>query len=224
MDHLTKDPAFTAATFIVIDFETTTPAGYRPEPVEVAAVWLTVRDDTLVRDNRSFQALICPPAHAPVTPLDAHQTGITAAMTAGQPDASHVLAQLDAKAGNAQVILVAHNAPTEAGVLYDYRSACPHLAATGFLNTVKLARAAYPQLASHSLDSLLIHLPVAAPRGRHRAMPDTEATAAIFTRILTDGPATGSWRTLADLRRAAGYKARAALPVQDALFPASSQP
>ena len=38
MDHLTKDPAFIAATFIVIDFETTTPAGYRPEPVEVAAV------------------------------------------------------------------------------------------------------------------------------------------------------------------------------------------
>ena len=55
-------------------------------------------------------------------------------------------------------------------------------------------------------------------------MPDTEATATIFTRILTDRLATGSWRTLADLRRAAGYKARAALPVQDALFPASSQP
>jgi DNA polymerase-3 subunit epsilon len=105
--------------------------------------------------------------------------------------------------------------------LYDYRAACPHLAATGFLDTVRLARAAYPQLTSHSLDSLLTHLPVPAPRGRHRAMPDTQATAAIFTRILSDGPAAGSWRTLADLRRAAGYKARAALPVQDSLFPAS---
>jgi DNA polymerase-3 subunit epsilon len=224
MDHLTRDPAFVATTFIVIDFETTTPSGYRPEPIEVAAVWLTVQDDTLARDNRSFQALICPPAHAPVTALDAHQTGITAAMIARQPDASHVLAQLDAEVGNAQVVLVAHNAPTEAGVLYDYRSACPHLAATGFLDTVKLARAAYPHLASHSLDSLLTHLPIPVPRGRHRAMPDTEATAAVFTRILTDGPATGSWRTLADLRRAAGYPARAALPVQESLFPAGSQP
>lgn len=222
MDRLTQDPAFTATTFIVIDFETTTPVGYRPEPIEVAAVWLTVQNRTLARDNRSFQALICPPAHAPVTALDAHQTGITAAMTARQPDARHVLAQLDAEAGNVQLVLVAHNAPTEAGVIYDYRSACPRLAATGFLDTVKLARAAYPQLASHSLDSLLTHLPIPAPRGRHRAMPDTEATAAIFTRILTDGPATGSWRTLADLRRAAGYKARAALPVQETLFPASS--
>jgi DNA polymerase III epsilon subunit-like protein len=222
MDHLTKDSAFMAATFMVIDFETTTPAGYRPEPIEVAAVWLTVQDGTLARDNRSFQALICPPAHAPVTALDAHQTGITAAMTARQPSARDVLAQLDAQAGNDQVVLVAHNAPTEAGVLYDYRSACPHLAAAGFLDTVRLARLAYPKLTSHSLDNLLIHLPIPAPRGRHRAMPDTEATAALFTRILTDGPATGSWRTLADLRRAAGFQARAALPVQESLFPASS--
>ena len=55
-------------------------------------------------------------------------------------------------------------------------------------------------------------------------MPDTEATAALFTRILTDGPATGSWRTPADLRRAVGYQARASLPIQAALFPASSRP
>jgi DNA polymerase III subunit epsilon len=219
MDHLTQDLAFTATTFIVIDFETTTPAGYRPEPIEVAAVWLTVRDGILARDDRSFQALICPPAHAPVTSLDAHQTGITAMMTASQPDARHVLARLNADASNDHVLLVAHHAPTEAGLLYDYRSACPHLAATGFLDTVRLARAAYPQLTSHSLDNLLSHLAIPAPRGRHRALPDTQATASLFIRILTDGPAEGSWRTLADLRRTAGYQARAALPIQEALFP-----
>jgi DNA polymerase III subunit epsilon len=222
MDFLTQDPAFTATTFIVIDFETTTPAGYRPEPIEVAAVWLTVQEGALARDNRSFQSLICPPEHAAVTALDAHQTGITAAMTASQPDAQQVLAKLDTKADDGQVVLVAHNAPTEAAVLYDYRSACPHLAATGFLDTVRLARAAYPHFPSHSLDSLLTRLPVPPPRGRHRAMPDTEATAALFIHILTDGPAAGSWRTLADLRRVAGYQARAALPVQESLFPADS--
>ena len=48
-------------------------------------------------------------------------------------------------AGSDQVVLVAHNAPTEASVLYDYRSACPHLAAAGFLDTVRLARLAYPK-------------------------------------------------------------------------------
>jgi hypothetical protein len=39
-----------------INFETITSAGHRPEPIEVAAVWLTARDGTLGRDNRSFQA------------------------------------------------------------------------------------------------------------------------------------------------------------------------
>ena len=33
---LTHDPEYRATTFIVIDFEATTPKGYRPEPIEVA--------------------------------------------------------------------------------------------------------------------------------------------------------------------------------------------
>jgi hypothetical protein len=33
---LTDDEQFQATTFHVIDFETTTPRGYRPEPIEVA--------------------------------------------------------------------------------------------------------------------------------------------------------------------------------------------
>jgi DNA polymerase III subunit epsilon len=222
MDHLNLDPAFTATTFIVIDFEATTPAGSRPEPIEVAALWVTTRHGRLGRDGRKFQALIRPPAHAPVTAFDTQQTGITTAMTAAQPDAHTILARLDAQAGPGPFLLVAHNAPTEAGIIYDYRAACPHLAMTGFLDTVKLARSAYPQLASHSLDSLLAHLQVPAPPLRHRAMPDTEITAALFARILADGPAAGSWRTLADLRYVGGYQARAARPVQESLFAVDS--
>jgi DNA polymerase III subunit epsilon len=218
IDILTRDPAFSAVTFIVIDFEETTPAGYRPEPIEVAALWLHVHDGKLNRDGRTFQALIRPPAHAPVTPSGARQTGITAAMTKDQPYASEVLARLDAMAGAEPVMLIAHNAATEAGILFDYRAACPRLAATSFLDTVRLARCAYPELSSHSLDSVLGHLGIAVPAGRHRAMPDVEVTATVFTRIAADGPAQGSWRTLADLRRAGGYQARAALPVQESLF------
>ena len=131
------------------------------------------------------------------------------------------MARLDAHSVR-RLVLVAHNAPTEAGIIYDYRAACPHLAMTNFLDTVKLARSAYPRLTSHSLDSLLAHLQIPAPPDRHRAMPDTEVTVALFARILADGPATGSWRTLADLRRAGGYQARANRPVQEALFAADS--
>jgi hypothetical protein len=39
---LMHDPEYRATTFIVIDFEATTPKGCRPEPIEVAA--LAVRD------------------------------------------------------------------------------------------------------------------------------------------------------------------------------------
>ena len=40
MGSLTEDPAFLATTFVVIDFETTTPAGYPAQPIEVAALAL----------------------------------------------------------------------------------------------------------------------------------------------------------------------------------------
>ncbi len=215
---LSQDPEFRATTFVVIDFETTTPPGVRPEPIDVAALWLHARDGKPARTGRRFQALIRPPAHAPVTASDTYQTGITPAMVAGQPAAPQILARLDGELDGGPALLVAHNAPTEAGILYDYRTACPRLAMTWFLDTVKLARVSYPELASHSLDALLLHLQIPVPAGRHRAMPDVEVTATLFTQILADGMARGTWRTLADLRQAGGFQPKAARPVQDALF------
>jgi DNA polymerase III epsilon subunit-like protein len=227
MDSLTQDPDFRATTFVVIDFETTTPPGARPEPIDVAALWLHAPDGILARTGRRFQALIRPPKHAPISGPDTHQTGITPAMVAEQPAAPQVLARLDGELDSGPALLIAHNAPTEAGILHDYRDSCPRLSMTWFLDTVKLARAIYPELASHSLDALLLHLQIPVPAGRHRAMPDVEVTATLFNRILADGAATGKWRTVADLRRAGGYQPKAARPVQEALFgfPAdSSQP
>ena len=63
---------------------------------------------------------------------------------------------------------------------------------TWFLDTVKLASVTYPELASHSLDALLLHLQIPVPAGRHHAMPDVEVTAALFIRILADGMGCGT--------------------------------
>jgi DNA polymerase-3 subunit epsilon len=60
MASLTQDPDFRATTFVVIDFETTTPTGARPEPIDVAALWLHAPDGILARTGRRFQALIRP--------------------------------------------------------------------------------------------------------------------------------------------------------------------
>lgn len=38
MGSLTEDPAFLSITFVVINFEATTPAGHPAQPIEVAAL------------------------------------------------------------------------------------------------------------------------------------------------------------------------------------------
>lgn len=213
---LDKRPAFTATSYVVIDFEATTPAGYRPEPVEVAAAALQHNGNGLAEVFR-YDALMQPPAHAPVTSFDTRQTGITPQMVAGQPTAASVLADLDAQLTHPPYRLIAHHAPAEAGILYDYRESCPRLAATPFLDTVRLARALYPELPSHSLDVLLGHLKIPRPLYRHRAMPDVEASVQLFTRLIETGSAV-LWHTLNDLAATAGLAAKAARPSQEALF------
>jgi len=79
--RLVDDPALSAMVFVVIDFEGDTPAGARPEPIEVAALFLEYGDDVWLQAGR-YASLIRPPVHAPVTGFDTGQTGITAAMVA----------------------------------------------------------------------------------------------------------------------------------------------
>ncbi|MBI1759047.1 MAG: 3'-5' exonuclease [Actinobacteria bacterium] len=217
---LHEDPTYRQVTFVVIDFETTTPTGHRPEPVDVAVIVLRTDVDRLVETDR-YTALIRPPDHAPLTPFDTAQTGISPAMLADRPPAAQILAELDARLGphlRDAALLVAHNAPTEAGLLFDRREHCPQLATTNLLDTVRLARVAYPDLPSHRLDVLIHHLKLTHPPDRHRAMPDVQITAQVFGRLLRDGHQTGCWSSLRDLRRHGEYQAKAARPEQTSLF------
>jgi DNA polymerase III epsilon subunit-like protein len=213
---LLREPALTGTTFVVLDFEGTTPRGYSPEPIEVAAVAIR-RDGDGWRRAWSFESLMKPPEHAPVTGFEAAQTGITAAMLAHRPGAGTVLAQFDALLTDGPYLLVAHNTATEGGMIYRYREHCPALAATHLLDTVKLARALVPDAPGHGLDALIEHLRLPRPARRHRAMPDVEATVALFEQLLDLAAARGM-RGLADVVRVCGSPARATLPVQDTIF------
>lgn len=88
---------------------------------------------------------------------------------------------------------------------------------------MRLARAVFPELASHKLNVLLRYLSIPRPRDRHRAMPDAELTVAVFARVLTAG-AGRRWSTLLDLDAAAGIFPRpsragaADVLTQEALF------
>jgi DNA polymerase III subunit epsilon len=215
---LTDDEQYQATTFHVIDFETTTPKGHRPEPIEVAVTSLAVRQGKLTETAR-FTELMSPPPHAPVTAFDTGQTGITPAMVAGKPPAAEVLATLDALlTAPGPALLVAHSAPVEASLLYDYREHCPRLARTALLDTIKLARVVYPHLPSHGLDTLMTALDIPRPADRHRAMADVTVTVDLFRRLMTAGAEAGHWHTLREARKHAGYEPRAAMPQQDTLF------
>ena len=208
-------------TFIVIDFEGLTPAGRPQEPVEVAAIALACRGGQLTETGR-FSELMRPPADVPVTGEFTRITAITAGMLSGARPACDVMADLERQLmvpGRCR--LVAHSAPTEAGLLARQRDHCPQLAATPLLDTVRLARAAAPGLTSYRLDSVLGYYGVPRPVDRHRALPDTEVTATIFALLLTDGASAPGWAALTDLDAAAGRppaRPRAAPPVQETLF------
>jgi DNA polymerase III epsilon subunit-like protein len=215
---LTDDDQFQATTFHVIDFETTTPRGYPPEPIEVAVISLRLQSRQLAETTR-FTGLMQPPPHAPVTAFDTGQTGITPQMLAGCPPAGEILARLDTLLGPAQpALLVAHHAPVEAGVLYAYRAWCPYLAVTHLIDTVRLARAVHPDLPSHGLDALMQALGIPRPADRHRAMADVQVTADLFRLLLHAGAEAGLWDTLRKVRKTAGYEPKAAKPVQETLF------
>jgi DNA polymerase-3 subunit epsilon len=198
-----------ATVFIVIDFEALTPAGRPAVPTEVAAIALGVRDGQLAEEAR-FGELIRPPDDVPDTASDERITGITAQMLARARPAGQVLADLDRRIPATPRRLVAHHAPTEAGLVNRQRQHCPALAATALLDTVRLARAVIPHLPSYRLDEVLRHYRIPRPAGRHRAMPDAEVTSEIFRRLLADGARAGLWATLTDLDAAAGLQPRPA--------------
>lgn len=214
MGGVLTDPEFLRHTFVVIDFETLTPAGRPAEPIEVAAVTVAFQGGELL-EVRHYQSLIRPPPDVALTGFDTAQTGITAAALRDAPSAPVVMAALDGALTSPPYRLVAHNAPYEAGIIARQREHCPTLAATPLLDTVRLARLAYPELSSHRLDDLLRFLRIPHPADRHRALPDVEATVPVFERVVADGAAAHRWATLRQLDIAGGIPPKPAASAND---------
>lgn len=173
----------------------------------------------MLLDGGSRFSKLMRPKQAPVTSFDTAHTGITPQMVAAAEPAAVVLAELDAAfLSNQPCLLVAQHASTEAGILHDYREHCPRLAHTDLLDTVRLARALYPEFPSHKLDTLLEHLGIPQPAGRLRALPDVEVTAQAFRERISYAGTSPTWTSLRDVRRACLVAARANRPQQDGLF------
>jgi DNA polymerase-3 subunit epsilon len=218
MGGLTKDLAFRETTFVVIDFETTTPTGYPAQPIEVAALALRY-EHSMWKETGRTTSLIRPPAFAPVTPADTTQTGLTAEQLQQAPTPAEALGALDQRlTSGTPYLLVAQHASTEAGVIHHQAEHCPTLARTDFLDTIPLAKHLVPNLPNYKLDTLLAHFGIPQPAHRHRAHADVDVTAQVFLRLISAADEDPQLGGLSALVKTAGRTAKLNQPVQSGLF------
>ncbi|MEV0589411.1 3'-5' exonuclease [Nonomuraea sp. NPDC050310] len=215
---LTGDPAFLATTFVVIDFEATTPSGYPAQPVEIAVLAARYHEGAFRTVGRGA-SLIRPPAFAPVTPMFTAQTGLTAHDLADAPTPAQALGALDSRfTPDRRYLLVAQHAATEAGLIHHQREHCPALARIDLLDTIPLAKHLIPGLPNYRLDTLLAHLSIRHPPDRHRAAADVEVTAQVFFHLIAAADRDAQLCDLAALIKLAGRTAKCNQPAQDGLF------
>jgi DNA polymerase-3 subunit epsilon len=218
MGGLTEDPEFLATTFVVIDFEATTPTGYPAQPVEVAALALRYQDGTWATVGRNA-SLIKPPDFGPVTPAFTAQTGLTAEQLHQAPTPPDALGALDRRfTADNRYLLVAQHAATEANLIHHQREHCPSLARINLLDTIPLAKHLIPGLPNYKLDTLLAHFSITHPADRHRAAADVDVTAQVFIRLISAAADSTRLKRLADLVKISGRTAKCNQPVQDSLF------
>lgn len=218
MGGLTEDPAFRATTFVVLDFEATTPKGYPPQPIEVAALALRHQDGGWRETGRST-SLIRPPAFAPVTPADTAQTGLTAEQLQQAPTPAEALRALDRRlTTGTPYLLVAQHAAIEAGIIHHQAEHCPTLARINFVDTIPLAKHLIPTLPNYRLDTLLAHFGIPQPPDRHRAPADVDVTAKVFLQLISAADQSPQLGDLAALVKTAGRTAKANQPAQAELF------
>lgn len=160
-----------AAEYIVIDVETT---GLSPDDdriIEVAAV--KCENDRIVD---SFHSLINPGRRIPsnVTKL----TGIKNADVAGAPDMDTVAPELSEFIDN--LPLVAHNANFDIKFISNAFKRAGVSKGMLYIDTLALARNAYPNMPNHKLSTLINELGLLDHEQEHRAMSDVEATQRLY--------------------------------------------
>ncbi|MFZ4615437.1 MAG: exonuclease domain-containing protein [Rectinemataceae bacterium] len=172
--------------FLAIDVETTGLDPRNCRVVEIGALLFEpscwpkagiVAGDTL---PSSLESLVDPGSPIPAVVTSIH--GIGDRDVAGQPGFAELIPELDRLLGQGEdaAIILAHNAPFDLGFLArEYAEAGRACPANRVIDSLTFARAAFPELPSHSLPRVVAFLGI--PSGRsHRALDDARAAAAVF--------------------------------------------
>jgi polyribonucleotide nucleotidyltransferase len=160
--------------FIVFDVETTSRDQKQGGLVEIAGVKV---QDGKIADR--WSTLVDP--GQPIVGRQLH--GITDADVKGAPDPATAARQFVDWAGDA--VLVGHNVGFDLGFVEAALGDGTRIEPGRYLDTLVLAREAYPDQDAHKLSDLAKFFGV-EPEPTHRALPDAEATAALLIRLADD--------------------------------------
>ena len=214
-DDRAGETTLEAATFVVVDLETTGLSARTSEICEIGAV----RVRGLV-PGATFQTLVRPRGAlpAPVSAL----TGIRETDLRHAPAADLAVRRFLTFAG--ECVLVAHNARFDTAFLdREVRRMTGHRLAGPVLDTVPLARALLAGRAQRSSLAALSHFFGTSVEPCHRALPDAQATAEILVALIALAQERGA-STVADLCRLAAPRDRRAHEKRALVFGAPSVP
>ncbi len=164
-------------TWIAIDFETAS-----RERASACALGLAVIEDARIVEQRDW--LIQPPGNYFV-PMNTRIHGIHADLVAHEPEFDELWPEIAAYL-RAGVVVLAHNAPFDMGVLRAslarYELEPPAIA--GYHCTVTVSRRVWPDLPNHQLASVCRHCGIAL--NHHEAASDAAACASIALRCMNE--------------------------------------
>lgn len=201
--------------FLVIDFETLTPKGRSPEPIELGIQKI---DGYKIDINASVSWLIQPPEGLHVTKFDTIQTGIIESDLVGKQSIDQVMKRVNNSCMKKDYVFIAQNAKYEANILSHHTEKYQGIAKTPIMDTILLAKHVLPNLPNYKLDTLAHALNLTIPEDRHRALPDCILTAHVFLRLLEMQNEKKEIIYLDELLRIAEIKTKYNQPIQLDIF------
>lgn len=201
--------------FLGIDFETLTPKGSSPEPIEFGIQKINGYN---IDVKSSVNWLIKPPNDLSVKPFDIYKNGIKESDLIGKPSIYDIMNKVNNICMKEKYIFIAQNAKYEANILARYTEKYQYIAKTPIIDTILLAKYVLPNLYNYKLDTLAHTLNLKIPKDRHRALPDCLLTAQVFLRLLEIQSEKNELIYLDELLKIAEIKTKYNRPIQINLF------
>lgn len=161
---------FNIKDYVVLDVETTGLSPKTEEIIEIALAKVANGEPA-----GKFTSLIKPRKSVP--PRIVSLTGLTDAMLENAPSFSDIAKDVEQFIGRS--IVLAHNAIFDLSFLSEAFSKCGIKSNFQYLDTIKIAKMAYPNLKNYKLETLISELDLAETQS-HRAMDDVQCTLKLY--------------------------------------------